>query len=402
MSSPQTQDLSISSIHSHSKSSSSPSLPSSVIDSATAVTTITSTSIVETVNNTTHVVVSHNSNSNSNHSLPYNTTTTTATTMLHKHQSSNSDSDEILTGTTTTSTSTSTNNVIHKTEDSPTSEMSTMTNVSVLDLQTQGASDASKLYDKNTVFIYGDQKVTELSAQDQVIDARLVAAAQNELVAAAVAQQQQQQQQPQLLTKIEMDGDIIRVIGPNGEQQQIISREIINGEHHILSRNEAGEHILTRIVSDPSKLLSPDVDGFETNHKLTPDPNVSMYQTSPLDASVYTQADPKDLIYEKETIDAKLESVYTTNDKQHQPIDLIYEDGNKTVIYTTSDQKALEMVYSQADLNNLVAEGQIVLQGNLPYSTSGHGGGQAVFIVADSLPPGVEGHLQRLVIVNDF
>lgn len=44
------------------------------------------------------------------------------------------------------------------------------------------------------------------------------------------------------------DEQILRLIGATGDQT-IISREFINGEHHILTRNENGEHIITRIVT---------------------------------------------------------------------------------------------------------------------------------------------------------
>jgi len=92
-------------------------------------------------------------------------------------------------------------------------------------------------------------------------------------------------------------------------------------------------------------------------------------------------------------VTTKLEPEMYPNEKQ---IDLIYNDGSKTVIYTTTDQKGLE-IYSGGDLSGLVsADGQVVVQGNIQYTTSGTAGGQPVYIVADgSLPPGVEGHLQR-------
>lgn len=44
------------------------------------------------------------------------------------------------------------------------------------------------------------------------------------------------------------DEQILRLIGATGDQQ-IISREYINGEHHILTRNENGDHIITRILT---------------------------------------------------------------------------------------------------------------------------------------------------------
>lgn len=56
-------------------------------------------------------------------------------------------------------------------------------------------------------------------------------------------------QQQGFVPKLEFtDEQILRLIGATGDQQ-IISREYINGEHHILTRNENGEHIITRIVT---------------------------------------------------------------------------------------------------------------------------------------------------------
>ncbi|XP_037927042.1 protein grainyhead isoform X3 [Hermetia illucens] len=350
--------------------------------------------------------------------------------LQHTHHNSPSPphhntSPAIVNGLPTMITSSSKNEMLsphsaHHSPDSPQPELATMTNVNVLDLHTE-----SKMYDKDTVFIYDNPKVDVLPQhQDHVIDARLTHDHLGPHASAAAPDQPPSH----LLTKIEVDeNQIIRVVGPNGEQQQIISREIINGEHHILSRNEAGEHILTRIVSDPSKLLSTDGTSLypPPPQKLTTDNGV-VYQPSPMDTSVlqydppdgdsvdskgsvvgiygdpkksgqiiYTHGDSKDLIYEKPHPDqGKLDG----NLYENKQIDLIYEDGNKTVIYTTtSDQKGLE-IYSGADLGGLVAEGQVVVQGGLQYATAPGGpqpGGQAVFIVADQLPPGVGGHIQR-------
>lgn len=317
---------------------------------------------------------------------------------------------------------------VHGSPDSPQPELATMTNVNVLDLHTE-----NKIYDKDTVFIYDNPKVDVLPPQDHVIDARLThLPPPPPPPPSSSSSGHGQSAVPQILTKIEVDeNQIIRIVGPNGEQQQIISREIINGEHHILSRNEAGEHILTRIVSDPSKLLPSDATPIFTHtQKQSNDP---VYQTDPLDTSVL-QYQPsgdndnqqkgghvddiyddsskkmnqivyshgggsKDLIYEKGSPglpeQTKISEIYD----HKPPIDLIYEDGNKTVIYTTSsDQKALE-IYSAADLQNLVAEGQVVVQsGGLQYTTtvpSSQSGGQAVFVVSDQLPPGIQGSIQR-------
>lgn len=55
------------------------------------------------------------------------------------------------------------------------------------------------------------------------------------------------------------------------------------------------------------------------------------------------------------------------SEKHHAPIDLIYEDGNKTVIYTTTpDQKGLEIYSAQNDgeitINNINSHSQLHAQ----------------------------------------
>uniref|UniRef100_A0A1I8QEM8 Grh/CP2 DB domain-containing protein n=1 Tax=Stomoxys calcitrans TaxID=35570 RepID=A0A1I8QEM8_STOCA len=310
---------------------------------------------------------------------------------------------------------------IHHSPDSPQPELATMTNVNVLDLHT----DSSKLYDKDAVFIYESPKVMMGGGgagpqDDHVIDARMVAQLNQQQAAVQAAHENQP------LAKIEFDeNQIIRVVGPNGEQQQIISREIINGEHHILSRNEAGEHILTRIVSDPSKLMPNDnaVAAAMFNQAQKMANEHAVYQTSPLDASVLQHYDSEAVVKTEVDVydDAKKQNtgqiIYTTSGPEHgntkhlshlpmgakldpdmypsdKHIDLIYNDGNKTVIYTTTDPKGLE-IYSGSDLSGLVADGQVVVQGGLQYAGPGGPGGQPVYIVADgALPPGVEGHIQ--------
>lgn len=344
---------------------------------------------------------------------------------------------------------------MHRSPDSPQPELATMTNVNVLDLHT----DSSKLYEKEAVFIYETPKVVmppdgggngggggnsgpgSNGGHDdgQVIDARIAMSTQH----LSAPQPQQTEHQP--LAKIEFDeNQIIRVVGPNGEQQQIISREIINGEHHILSRNEAGEHILTRIVSDPSKLMPNDnavaTAMYNQAQKLNNEQHhQGVYQTSPLplDASVLHYGNDNVIKTEAEIYEdhAKKHAaagggggggggaggnggggsiIYTTTDpngvnvnvKQlphlasvpqkldpelYQPdkhIDLIYNDGSKTVIYSTSDQKGLE-IYSGGDIGSLVSDGQVVVQAGLPYATTTSATGQPVYIVAD-----VEEHLQ--------
>lgn len=57
--------------------------------------------------------------------------------------------------------------------------------------------------------------------------------------------------------------------------------------------------------------------------------------------------------------------IYATapEDAKQQPLDLIYEDGGKTVIYTTSaDPKSLEL-YGSSELNLLEGPHQVIVQG---------------------------------------
>uniref|UniRef100_T1GBW2 Uncharacterized protein n=1 Tax=Megaselia scalaris TaxID=36166 RepID=T1GBW2_MEGSC len=289
--------------------------------------------------------------------------------------------------------------------ESPQPELATMTNVNVLDLQPTN--------DKDAVFIYESPKMINLhSTSDQhqhhvILDHM---SSNSESSGAVDATNQP-------LAKIEFDDNqIIRVVGPNGEQQQIISREIINGEHHILSRNEAGEHILTRIVSDPSKLL-PNENSvvltaamFEQSQKLAE----QNFQTGPIEATILQQQynsgsavemksnDNSQIIFtsDKDHMDKIDSDIYATENsggsENGKQIDLIYNDGNKTVIYTTSDQKGME-IYQGGDLSGLVTgDTPIVVQGGMQYTTAqstGHSGGQALFIVAESALHAVDGHL---------
>lgn len=67
-----------------------------------------------------------------------------------------------------------------------------------------------------------------------------------------------------------------------------------------------------------------------------------------LGSPVYAQV-KTEVMYDKD------DEIYATHaiDKNHTPIDLIYEDGNKTVIYTTApDQKGVE-IYSSDNSNEI-------------------------------------------------
>lgn len=295
-----------------------------------------------------------------------------------------------------------TQNAIQRSPESPQPELATMTNVNVLDLQAGN---------KEAVYIYENPKMINLGSgsEHQVILDHM----QSSTTHSNITSTSSNSSQP--LAKIEFDDNqIIRVVGPNGEQQQIISREIINGEHHILSRNEAGDHILTRIVSDPNKLIPNENSAslaaamFGQGQKLS-DHN---FESDSIDASIldsqynHSQTDelknntsPQIIFTSKDHMDKLDTDIYTTeaagsaeNDKQ---IDLIYNDGNKTVIYTTTDRKSLDL-YQSGDLSTLVSSGSpIVVQGGLQYSSGQNSSGQSesLFIVADSSIHTVEGHL---------
>lgn len=59
---------------------------------------------------------------------------------------------------------------------------------------------------------------------------------------------------------------------------------------------------------------------------------------------IYTQV-KTEVMYEK---DDEIYSAHSMDDKNDTPIDLIYDDGNKTVIYTTApDQKGVEIYSSE-------------------------------------------------------
>lgn len=199
----------------------------------------------------------------------------------------------------------------------------------------------------------------------------------------------------QILTKISAgDDSLFRLIESNqlvsklvGENQQIISREIINGEHHIITRNENGEHILTRIVNTNT------MDHGKMNGEMF---NAVGSMSSKGD-------DPKSqpqIIYESNggVIKAHPQPYgdSLTPDVQKQ-IDLIYEDGNKTVIYTTSGhsnpdspadgEKGMELYSSGECLNGT----QVIVQGNLQYTPQIQPDGSTVYVVSELVSSDLNG-----------
>lgn len=179
----------------------------------------------------------------------------------------------------------------------------------------------------------------------------------------------------QILTKISPgDDSLFRLIESNqivsklvGENQQIISRDIINGEHHIITRNENGEHILTRIVN-----------------------------TNPNGGEMQAEDPKQQIVYETNgggVIKSHPQSYDHLNPDVQKQIDLIYEDGNKTVIYTTSgsaisnpdspaddgEPKGMELYSGGECLNGT----QVIVQGNLQYTPQIQPDGSTVYLVSE-------------------
>jgi hypothetical protein len=212
----------------------------------------------------------------------------------------------------------------------------------------------------------------------------------------------------QILTKVHTNDDsFLRLIESNqivsklvGENQQIIRRDIVNGEHHIITRNENGEHILTRIVStNPGMDHGKITNGNEIFNSLAHKAIVDDGKTTPTQQIIYTTATAA-----HETnggvIKHPPQPYDTLNPDVQKQIDLIYDDGNKTVIYTTAaavaaassaqdgsqspaddddgEDKGLEL-YSTADLNGT----QVIVQGNLQYTPQIQPDGSTVYVVSE-------------------
>lgn len=217
----------------------------------------------------------------------------------------------------------------------------------------------------------------------------------------------------QILTKISAsDESLFRLIESNqlvskivGENQQIISRDIINGEHHIITRNENGEHILTRIVNTSA------IDhNLNANAKING--NGELYSSLPVTSTVTTTTTANGT---KVIDDGKTQIIYDATNggviKTSQPydnnlnpdvqkqIDLIYEDGNKAVVYTTAggttvaiastpdsphddvETKGLEL-FSATGAECLNGT-QVIVQGNLQYTPQIQPDGTTVYVVSE-------------------
>jgi hypothetical protein len=205
----------------------------------------------------------------------------------------------------------------------------------------------------------------------------------------------------QILTKVNTNDDsFLRLIESNqivsklvGENQQIISRDIINGEHHIITRNENGEHILTRIVSTNPMDHGKITNGNEIFSQLAQKVQIDDGKTTPTQQIIYTTQETNGGVIQKNPP----QPYDTLNPDVQKQIDLIYDDGDKTVIYTTSaaaaaagsnpdspaddddgEGKGLEL-YSSADLNGT----QVIVQGNLQYTPQIQPDGSTVYVVSE-------------------
>lgn len=89
---------------------------------------------------------------------------------------------------------------------------------------------------------------------------------------------------------------------------------------------------------------------------------------------IYTHGDKTyiETVKDNHIYDNEKVPIYATasDDAKQQPLDLIYEDGGKTVIYTTSaDPKSLEL-YAGNELNLLEGPHQVIVQGPNVYVVS--------------------------------
>lgn len=224
------------------------------------------------------------------------------------------------------------------TKNSPQPELAMMTNVNVLDLQKEYIDDNNKIYSKdNTVYMYTSTANHSTSLQhdgeDDIKDDQhhsLIQSAQQPDESQILDEQQHiitDNHSEQLLTKLAISDDhILRLVGPNGESQQIISREIIDGEHHILTRNENGEHTITRIVSaDNHGLLSSSDNAIYTTDSTSQQQHLNQHKiitTSPSGSSRHSHQTHHHQQQQQQ------------HHQQHHPADQLHEPHH--VIYTTS------------------------------------------------------------------
>lgn len=350
--------------------------------------------------------------------------------------------------------------IIHKASAPPSSppELTAMTNVvSVLDLHKGDFANETKIYDKstNTVYVYSsapkiddsncassssppalhpaptqqlspethqhqmhhqvviNQHPSDLSIDNALKDDHFELMQENGVMLQRIVNDQLAEGrtmlhtittdgrggEQQILTKIS-DDSLFRLIESNqlvskivGENQQIISREIINGEHHIITRNENGEHILTRIVNTAAMEQS-------LNAASKMNGGGELYGTTANGTKVIDDGKTQ-IIYDATNGGViKTSQPYDNlNPDVQKQIDLIYEDGNKAVVYTTSggtavaiattpdssphddvETKGLELFSANGECLNGT---QVIVQGNLQYTPQIQPDGTTVYVVSE-------------------
>lgn len=159
-------------------------------------------------------------------------------------------------------------------------------------------------------------------------------------------QQQHHHHQQSFMPKIDFtDEQILRLIGAT-DNQQIISREYINGEHHILTRNENGEHIITRIVTADPKMTVPENAIYAT--VTTDDSNLSAGVQEQQSHAAQPEAPPSKLIepeIDQHSNGTPTEIVYTPSANHIATSVLQYTD--------TSNKSNSQHIYTSATASNV-------------------------------------------------
>lgn len=323
----------------------------------------------------------------------------------------------------------------HKTSSGPASphQLATMTNVNVLDLH-KDYGDATKVYDKetNTVYVYSHNHKPITSQGGEVVENMI----ESSSPITSIAVSSPHTSSSGMLQRISgsatnpptshenhishiIDGRLITPTDPATsisarsdvpitrlvddqfiqrlvENQEVVSRDFVNGEHHIITRNENGEHILTRIVqnTDP-KLMNSGDNGYDSMPPPAP-PMLDKHHGISAIAStsepnlkqvIYAHGDKGEILY----ADAKSGEVYSAinpEDGAKNHVEMIYtEDGSKTVIYTTAgtgpDQKTVELYQTGGGELGIIGENQVIIQGGLQYTAQPGPNGTTVYVLSE-------------------
>lgn len=329
----------------------------------------------------------------------------------------------------------------HKTSQSPASphQLATMTNVNVLDLH-KDHSGSTKVYSKetNTVYVYGQNHKSISSSQDQEEGSMfessspitsLGASSYSSAISQRVSSASNNNNNSGHENSHIMNGRLTTPIDPSDmhlsrgsdvpitrlvddqfiqrlvENQEIVSRDFVNGAHHIITRNENGEHILTRIVQNTDqKLLATSESEYEAMPQ--PTPLILTEKHSSGLSSLSTESNLKQVVYsdkgEMVYADTHSGEVYNSvnpQDSGKNNVDMIYtEDGNKTIIYTSSvsgsDQKTVELY--QGELG-IIGENQVIIQGGLQYTAQTGPNGTTVYVLSEMHNTGDANEISRYV-----